>query len=214
MRRPALARGCCSAPPASCRPFPSLALLALFYPLLLGLAALCERAVRRRLLRARLPAVGAGADALQHAAGAAEHHHRPARRRSGDQRGRARRRHDAAAIAVHGRAAAGAAGDHGRHPHRRGLGDRHRDAVDADRPDQPRQLHLHRPADAELGVRAVRLRRRGGVRAAGRSAAGADRERRCTRRKRARVVAGGLGLVLVCRWRARAEPVRSRARTT
>ena len=29
----------------------------------------------------------------------------------------------------------------------------------ADRPDQPRQLHLHRTADRKLGVRAVRLRR-------------------------------------------------------
>ena len=70
-----------------------------------------------------------------HAAGAAEHHHRIERRRSRHQRGRARRRHDAAAIAHHGRAAAGAAGDHGRHPHRRDLGDRRRHAVDADRPD-------------------------------------------------------------------------------
>ena len=60
----------------------------------------------------------------------------------------------------HGRAAAGAAGDHGGHPHRRGLGDRHRDAVDADRPDQSRQLHFRRAADPELGVCAVRLLRR------------------------------------------------------
>ena len=130
-----------------------------------ALAALTERC-SAGLLGARLPAVGAGAGALLHAAGAAEHHHRTGRRRSRHQRGRARRRHDAAAIAVHGRAAAGAAGDHGRHPHRRGVGDRHRDAVDADRPDQPRQLHLHRAADPELGVRAVRLRRRGGAGAA------------------------------------------------
>jgi len=35
------------------------------------------------------------------------------------------------------------------------IGNRH--AVDADRPDQPRQLHLCRVADPELGVRAVRL---------------------------------------------------------
>ena len=68
---------------------PGLALLALFYPLLLGIAALCERAVRRRLLRARISAVGAGADALQHAAGAAEHDHRP---QGVDRRDQARRR--------------------------------------------------------------------------------------------------------------------------
>ena len=60
-----------------------------------GAGGAVRAAVRRRLLRARLPAVGAGADALQHAAGAAEHGHRPAGRRSGAQRGRARRRHDA-----------------------------------------------------------------------------------------------------------------------
>ena len=47
--------------------------------------------------------------------------------------------------------------------HRRRVGDRHGDALDADRPDQPRQLHLRRAADAELGVRAVRLRRCGGA---------------------------------------------------
>ena len=119
--------------------------------------------VRLRLLRVRLPARGAGAGALFDAAGAAQHHHRPAGRRAGNPGSGAGRRHDAAAIAVHGRTAAGAAGDDGGHPHRRGLGDRHRDAVDADRPDQPRQLHLCRPADPELGVRAVRLPRRRGA---------------------------------------------------
>ena len=133
--------------------------------------------VRVRLLRVRIPARGAGAGALFDAAGAAQHHHRPARRRSRDPRGRAGRRHDAAAVAVHGGTAAGAAGDDGGHPHRGGLGDRHRDAVDADRPDQPRQLHLCRPADPELGVRAVRLPRRGRAGARGRSIAGADRNR-------------------------------------
>ena len=76
-----------------------------------------------------------------------------------------------------GRIAAGAAGDDGGHPHRGGLGDRHRHAVDADRPDQPRQLHLCRAANPELGVRAVRLRRRRPARARGRSIAGADRDR-------------------------------------
>ena len=76
------------------------------------------------------------------------------------------------------RTAAGHAGDHGRHPHRGGVGDRHRHAVDADRADQPRQLHLRRPADAELGVRAVRLRRRRGAGAGRRSVAGVDGARR------------------------------------
>ena len=79
---------------------PGLALLALFYPLLLALAALTRTNVRRKLLRARIPAGGDRARALQHAAGAAEHHHRPAGHRSGGGRGRARRRHDAAAIAA------------------------------------------------------------------------------------------------------------------
>jgi len=36
--------------------------------------------------------------------------------------------------------AAGAAGDDGGHPHRGGLGDRHRDIIDAHRPDQPRPI--------------------------------------------------------------------------
>ena len=133
--------------------------------------------VRRRLFRLRIPARGAGAGALFDAAGAAQHHHRPAGRRSRDPGGGAGRRHDAAAIAVHGGIAAGAAGDDGGHPHRGGLGDRHRDAVDADRPDQPRQLHLRGAADPELGVRAVRLPRRRRAGAGGRPVAGADRRR-------------------------------------
>ncbi len=49
--------------------------------------------------------------------------------------------------------------------------------VDADRPDQPGQLHLHRPADAELGVRAVRLRR-------GRRPCARRRSTACTGRQR------------------------------
>ena len=57
---------------------PGLALLALFYPLLLALAALSLSLVRLRLFRVRLPARGAGAGALFDAAGAAQHHHRPA----------------------------------------------------------------------------------------------------------------------------------------
>ena len=142
--------------------------------------------VRLWLFGVRIPARGAGAGALFDAAGAAQHHHRPARRRCRDPRGRAGRRHDAAAVVVHGRAAAGAAGDHGGHPHLGGLGDRHRDIVDADRPDQPRQLHLCRAANAELGVRAVRLPRRRGAGARGRSIAGVDRDRHSQPQPRAR----------------------------
>ena len=56
---------------------PSLALLALFYPLLLGIAALTERAFGAGFSALGfLPSVLA-LDALLHAAGAAEHHHRP-----------------------------------------------------------------------------------------------------------------------------------------
>ena len=156
---------------------PGLALLALFYPLLLALAAIVAVVVRLWIFRVRFPARGAGAGALFDAAGAAQHHHGIAGRRCRDPRGRARRRHDAAAIAVLGRAAAGATGDDGGHPHRGGVGDRHRDAVDADRPDQPRQLHLCGAADPELGLRAVRLPCRRGAGAGRRSIAGADRER-------------------------------------
>ena len=81
MRRPAL-RSVLLGVASVVQTIPSLALLALFYPLLLGLAALTRAHVRRELFRARLPAVGAGADALFDAAGAAKHHHRPRRRRS------------------------------------------------------------------------------------------------------------------------------------
>ena len=158
---------------------PGLALLALFYPLLLALATLTMRwfgfgfsafgflpAVLALALYSMLPVLrntitglrGIDPAILEAAAG---------------------RRHDAAAIAVHGGTAAGAAGDDGRHPHRGGVGDRHRDAVDADRPDQPRQLHLRGIADPELGVRAVRLRRGRAARARGRPVAGADRDRFC-----------------------------------
>ena len=172
MRRPALRRVLLTVA-SVVQTIPGLALLALFYPLLLALAALTERmfgvgfsalgflpSVLALALYSMLPVLR-------------NTDHRPRGHRSGGHRSRARRRHDAAAVADDGRAAARAAGDHGRHPHRRGLGDRHRHAVDADRADQPRQLHLHRPADAELGVRAVRLRRRG--------AAGARRSISCWR---------------------------------
>ena len=134
-----------------------------------------HRGVRPAILGARLPAVAAGAHALQHAADPAEHHHRRARRRCVDQAGRHRRRHDADAVAAPGGAAARASDDHGRRAHGRCLGDRHCDALHRRRADQPWQLHLHRPADAELDLRPLRLRRRRDPGAAGRCAAGEHR---------------------------------------
>ncbi len=152
--------------------------------------------VRRRLFGARLPALGAGAGALCDAAGAAQYGDRARRRRSALARRRPRPRRErrgtslrdielplalpvimagirTAAVWVIGTAT----------------------LVDADRPDQPRQLHLRRPADAELGVRALRLRRRRGAGARRRSAAGADGERRRAAQPRARR-AGGAGALL------------------
>jgi len=117
---------------------PGLALLALFYPLLLALAALSLSwfgvgfsafgflpAVLALALYSMLPVLR-------------NNHYRPWRRRYRHPRGRARRRHDAAAVVVHGGITTGAAGHDGGHPHLGGLGDRHRDTVDADRADQPR----------------------------------------------------------------------------
>ena len=183
MRRPAL-RSVLLGAASVVQTIPSLALLALFYPLLLGIAALTERSfgagfsalgflpsVLALTLYSMLPVLRntiAGLNGIDPAISEAALGVGMTRRQS----------------LVDGRAAAGAAGHHGRHPHRGDLGDRRRDAVDADRPDQPRQLHLHRAADAELGVRAVRLRRGGGVRAAGRSASGADGERPCAAKAR------------------------------
>ena len=135
--------------------------------------------VRRELLRARLPALGAGARALFDAAGAAQHRDRLERHRSAPARGRALVRRGPLAAHARHRSAARHAGDHGRHPHLGGVGDRHRHAVDADRPDQFRQLHLRRPANAELGLGRVRLRGRRRAGAGGRSNAGADGARRC-----------------------------------
>ena len=95
---------------------PGLALLALFYPLLLALSALTQRlfgvgfsalgflpSVLALTLYSMLPVLRNTVTGL--------HGVDPAMSR------RRRRRHDAAAIAVDGRIAAGAAGDHGRHPH-------------------------------------------------------------------------------------------------
>ena len=140
---------------------PGLALLALFYPLLLALAALSLAwfgfgfsafgflpAVLALALYSMLPVLRNTITGL--------HGVDPAILEAAQGVGMTPR-----AIAVHGGIAAGAAGDDGGHPHRGGVGDRHRDAVDADRPDQPRQLHFCRPANAELGVRAVRLPRGG-----------------------------------------------------
>ncbi len=65
-----------------------------------GAGVLVAGLVRVRLFGLRIPARGAGAGALFHAAGAAQHHHRPERRRPRDPRGRAGRRHDAAPVAA------------------------------------------------------------------------------------------------------------------
>ncbi|MEJ0041412.1 MAG: hypothetical protein WDM81_04050 [Rhizomicrobium sp.] len=54
----------------------------------------------------------------------------PRRHRSRREDGGARRRHDARPVAVPGRVAARRTAHHGRHPHRGGVGDRHRDARD------------------------------------------------------------------------------------
>ena len=178
---------------------PGLALLALFYPLLLALAALSERlfgagfsalgflpSVLALALYSMLPVLRNTVTGLA----GVDPRLRDAARVIGMTPG---------AVDAPDRTAAGDAGDHGRHPHRCGLGDRHRHAVDADRPDQPGQLHLRRIADAELGVRAVRLRRRRGAGARGRSIAGADGARRrraqarAHRRRRHRPGAAGAG---------------------
>ena len=147
----------------------------------LSVAARCGVAlvtlVRRELLGARLPPRRAGAGALQHAPDPAQHNHRADRNRRGRHRSRARCRHDLPTILAHGGGAARAAGNHGRHPYVGSMGHRNGDALDADWPDQPGQLHLHRPADAELDFRVVRLLRRGPAGARDRSVAGSDRKR-------------------------------------
>ena len=65
---------------------PGLALLALFYPLLLALAALSLSWFGFVVFRVRIPAGGAGAGALFNAAGAAKYPDRPAGHRSRDHR--------------------------------------------------------------------------------------------------------------------------------
>ncbi len=157
-------------------------LLALFYPLLLGAAALTDA-----LPRLRFSALGF----LPSVLALALYSMPPVLRNtitgidSVDPDlavGGARRRRRPTGTAVHGGIAARHAGDHGRHPHRRRMGDRHRYAIDADRPDQPTQLHLQRPADAELDFGAVRLRGAAAAGVGGRSVAGADGARRRIRR--------------------------------
>ena len=174
--------------------------------------------VRRRLFRLRLPAGGAGARALfmlpvlRNTITGLQGVD-PALLEAAQGVGMT-----PAAVLVHGRAAAGAAGDDGGHPHRGRVGDRHRDAVDADRPDQPRQLHLCRTADPELGVRAVRLPRRRGAGAGGRPVAGADRERlaqpqpRCGPRSAASASPRWSRPRWCRRWRARRRPISSAQR--
>jgi hypothetical protein len=160
---------------------PGLALLALFYPLLLALAGLSLQwfgtgfsafgflpSVLALALYSMLPVLRNTITGLQGIDPAIIEAAR-------------RRRHDGtAAIADDGRTAARFAGDHGGNQNRRRLGDRHRDTFDAHRPDEPRQLHLCGIADTELGVRPVRLRRCGGSGPGGRSTAGVDREWRPT----------------------------------
>ena len=176
---------------------PGLALLALFYPMLLALSGLCERLFGKGFSALGfLPSVLALAlysmlPVLRNTVVGARRHRRRHARRG------ARAGAEAAANFVARRVAARHAGDHGRHPHRGGMGDRHRHAVDADRADQPRQLHLRRLADAELGVRAVRLRRRRGAGARRRSASRPDGARRQSAQPARMVVGGGVGLVLV-----------------
>ena len=92
----------------------------------------------------RVPARVHRADALQPAADPAQHRHRSGRCRPRADRGRARRRHDAAAAAVARRAAAGDARHPGRASHVDRLDGGHGDAVDAGRRAEPRQLHLQR----------------------------------------------------------------------
>ena len=104
---------------------------------------------------ARIPARAPGLDALFDAADPSKRHRRADRPRSGRDRGRGWGRHDACQR-LSGRGTTRRAGRHGRGPHRRGLDHRRRHAGDAGRPDEPRQLHLLRPADRELDLRPVR----------------------------------------------------------
>ena len=80
-RRRPLLRAALLAVASVVQTIPGLALLALFYPLLLALAGAVRARFRQGLLGARLPALGAGAGALFDAAGAAQHGHRARRRR-------------------------------------------------------------------------------------------------------------------------------------
>ena len=101
---------------------PSLALLALFYPLLLALSSLSQNVFGHGFRGARIPALAARTHALFDAADRAQRRHRPAEHRSGGARSRARRGHDAAAESAAHRAAARDAGDHGGHCARRPCG--------------------------------------------------------------------------------------------
>ena len=83
--------------------------------------------------------------------------HRPQRRRCAPERSRARYRRAAVAVIARHRTPASAAGHHGRYQNVGCLGHRHCNARDADRANEPRQLHLHRLADPEFGIRYLRL---------------------------------------------------------
>ena len=137
---------------------PGLALLALFYPLLLGALG----AGRRRHPGARLPAVAAGARRSMRCC-------RSCATRSPGSTGI-----DPAVIeaadgigmtpapeAAAGRGAARRAGGDGRHPHRGGVDDRRGDARHHGRPAEPRQSDLRRAADRDDRAGAGRLPRRG-----------------------------------------------------
>ena len=104
------------------------------------------------------------------------------------------------------------------HPHGGGLGRRHRDALDAGRRDEPRQLHLQRPADAQLRRGPRRLRGGGRARAAARPAGPRARGRaaRAARaragRRRARALLGGARASCAGARRCAALDARRRAR--
>ena len=194
------ARPCCSAlssarPWLCCRPvargsggrcwpvagliqtIPSLALLALFYPLLLALSALTKGLVGHGFpalgflpsllalaLYSMLPMLRNGG-------------RRAYGRRSGGGGSGQGRRHDRPPAPLAGGGAPRRAGGHGRRAHGGGVGDRHGDPRHIGRADIAWRLHFLRPADRELGAGAVRLRGVGGAGICGGSAARPDRDR-------------------------------------
>ena len=182
--------GPCSRSPVSCRRYPGLALLALFYPLLLAASTLATRlfgvgfsalgflpSLLALTLYSMLPVIRNGVTGVVNLDPAVIEAARA-------------RRHDGAPAAVARRVAARSADADGGRPDRCGLGDRSRDVVDARGADEPGQLYFRGAADPELGVGAVRVRGRGGARDARRFAARTDRERHCTSQPLARLRQG------------------------